>query len=113
LAAQPRCIAIVGSFQSGKTSLLEAILHRTGSIDRAGRAGTGTLVGDASPEARAHAMSVEPNIATVQFLGDSFTFVDCPGSVEFAHDMRCVLPICDAAIVVCEFVVVWLRFLSA
>jgi elongation factor G len=102
LAAQPRCIAIVGSFQSGKTSLLEAILHRTGAVERMGRASAGTLVGDASPEARAHGMSVEPNIATVQFLGDSFTFVDCPGSVEFAHDMRCVLPVCDAAIVVCE-----------
>ncbi|HEY0352288.1 MAG TPA: elongation factor G [Enterovirga sp.] len=102
MAAQPRCIAIVGSFQSGKTTLLEAILHRTGSVERMGRAASGTLVGDASPEARAHGMSVEPNVATVRFLGDSLTFVDCPGSVEFAHDMRSVLPICDAAIVVCE-----------
>jgi len=28
--------------------------------------------------------------------------VDCPGSVEFLHDMRTVAPACDAAIVVCE-----------
>src|SRR6202007_1767070 len=31
-----------------------------------------------------------------------FTFLDCPASVEFVHDMRAVLPAIDAAIVVCE-----------
>ncbi|SFU55112.1 translation elongation factor 2 (EF-2/EF-G) [Methylobacterium sp. 174MFSha1.1] len=100
MAAQHRCIAIVGPFQSGKTALLEAILHRTGAIDRPGRAGS--RIGDTSPEARAHGMSVEPAFATTRFLGESFTFVDCPGSIEFAHDLRAVLPACDAAIVVCE-----------
>jgi elongation factor G len=98
----PRCIAIVGPFQSGKTSLLEAILERTGTIERAGRASNGNMVGDASAEARAHSMTVEPNFATVKFLDETFTFADCPGSVEFAHDMRTVLPACDAAVVVCE-----------
>jgi elongation factor G len=102
MIAQPRCIALVGPFQSGKTTLLEALLHRTGAIDRMGRAGERSLVGDASPEGRAHNMSVEPNVATVGYLGDRYTFVDCPGSVEFAHDMRAVLPACDAAVVVCE-----------
>ncbi|GJD62742.1 elongation factor G [Methylobacterium frigidaeris] len=100
MAAQHRCIAIVGPFQSGKTALLEAILHRTGAIDRPGRAGS--RVGDTSPEARAHGMSVEPAFATARFLDEGFTFIDCPGSIEFAHDLRAVLPACDAAIVVCE-----------
>jgi elongation factor G len=102
LAAGPRCIAIVGPFQSGKTTLLEAILERTGAIARAGRVANGDSVGDASAEARAHAMSIEPNVATVDFLGESLTFVDCPGSTEFLHEMRNITPVCDAAIVVCE-----------
>jgi elongation factor G len=101
-ASGPRCIAIVGPFQSGKTTLLEAILERTGAISRAGRVSNRDSVGDASAEARAHAMSIEPNVATVDFLGESITFVDCPGSTEFLHEMRNVTPICDAAIVVCE-----------
>src|ERR671916_1587833 len=102
LGSGPRCIAIVGPFQSGKTTLLEAILERTGAISRAGRVSNGDSVGDASAEARAHAMSIEPNVATVEFLGESMTFVDCPGSTEFLHEMRNVTPVCDAAIVVCE-----------
>src|SRR5215203_2899496 len=99
-ASGPRCIALVGPFQSGKTTLLEAILARTGAIPRQGT--LGTTVGDASKEARHHQMSVELSVATTDFMGDSYTFIDCPGSVEFAHDMRAALPALDAAIVVCE-----------
>ncbi|CCD94025.1 elongation factor G (EF-G) [Bradyrhizobium sp. ORS 375] len=98
----PRCIALVGPFQSGKTTLLEAILARTGAIPRAGSVDAGTSVGDASPEARHHKMSVAMTAATTTFMGDSYTFLDCPGSIEFAHDMRAALPAVDAAIVVCE-----------
>jgi elongation factor G len=95
-------IAIVGPFQSGKTTLLESILARTGALQRPGSVADGSSAGDSSAEARAHAMSVEPNMATVEYMTDHFTFIDCPGSVEFLHDMRAVLPLCDAAIVVCE-----------
>ena len=100
--AGPRLIAVVGPFQSGKTTLLEAMLARAGAITRQGSVREGSSVGDSSPEARAHGMSVEANIATVEFLGDRYTFVDCAGSVEFMHEMSNVLPVCDAAIVVCE-----------
>jgi elongation factor G len=98
----PRCIALVGPFQSGKTTLLEAILARTGAIQRQGTVDAGTTVGDAGKEARHHKMSVEATFATTNFMGDSYTFVDCPGSIEFIQDMRSVLPAVDAAVVVCE-----------
>jgi elongation factor G len=92
----------VGPFQSGKTTLLEAILSRTGAIQRQGAVDAGTTVGDASKEARHHQMSVELSVATTSFMGESYTFIDCPGSVEFVQDMRAALPAVDAAVVVCE-----------
>ena len=64
----PRCIALVGPFQSGKTTLLEAILARTGAIKSAGSVDAGTSVGDASPEARHHKMGVGLSAATTTFM---------------------------------------------
>jgi elongation factor G len=101
-ARSARCIALVGPYLSGKTTLLESILARTGSITRQGSMADGNTVGDASAESRHHGMSVELNVATVDFLGDNFTFLDCPGSIEFQADAADVLTACDAAVVVCE-----------
>ena len=101
-ARSARCIALVGPYLSGKTTLLEAILARTGAISRQGSMAAKNTVGDASDEARHHGMSVELNVATVDFLGDSFTFLDCPGSIEFQADAANALTACDAAVVVCE-----------
>ena len=98
----PRCIAILGPFASGKTSLLEEILARTGAIEKPGSVTARTSVGDSSPEARAHAMSVELNIAETTFMGESYTFLDCPGSVEFNYESEPVATAVDAAIVVAE-----------
>lgn len=98
----PKCIAIVGPLATGKTTLLEAILARTGAIPRQNTIASGNTVGDFSAEARAHQMSVEVCVATTEFMGEPITFIDCPGSVEFAHEADAILAGCDAAIVVAE-----------
>ncbi len=98
----PRCIALVGPFASGKTSLLEAILARTGAVNRQGTISEGNTIGDASPEARAHQMSVEVNVAETEFMGDKLTILDCPGSIEFAYEAEGVLAGVDLAVVVAE-----------
>jgi len=98
----PKCIAIVGPFASGKTTLFEAILARTGVIAKQGSVAAGTTVGDSTPEARAHQMSTEATFATAQFMGESITFADCPGSIEFSYEATPILAACDAAIVVAE-----------
>jgi elongation factor G len=98
----PRLIAIVGPYQSGKTTLFEALLFRTGAITRQGKAADKSLAGDASAEAKSHAMGIEANICGVSAMDESFTFIDCPGSIEYAEEARAILPACDAAIVVCD-----------
>jgi elongation factor G len=47
-------------------------------------------------------MSVEISTASTEYGGVRFTFVDCPGSVEFAGETYNALIGVDAAIVVCE-----------
>ena len=97
-----RAVALVGPYLAGKTTLLEAILARCGEIERQGTTAAGNTIGDASAEARHHHMSVELNVATAKFMGDDYTFLDCPGSVEFQHETAVAIAGVDAAVVVCE-----------
>ncbi len=98
----PRAVALVGPYGSGKTTLLESLLAVTGAIPRKGGIVQKNTVGDGSPEARTRQMSVEVNCATTKYLDENFTFLDCPGSIEFLQETLNVLPGADAAIVVCE-----------
>ena len=101
-ASAPRCAALIGPYLSGKTTLLESILFATGSIGRKGTVKDGNTVGDSSPEARDRHMSVELSAATTDYLGDRWTFIDCPGSVELTYETLSALQVVDTAVVVCE-----------
>lgn len=98
----PRCAALVGPYLSGKTTLLETILAVTGAVGRRGSVRDGSTVGDASAEARARQMSTELSVASTSYLGDSWTFLDCPGSIELIQDAYHALMVVDVAVVVCE-----------
>lgn len=99
---EPRTAALVGPYLSGKTTLLEAILGRTGAIGRRGSVVEGTTIGDSSAEARERQMSTEVNVASTTYLDEAWTFLDCPGSVELTQEARNALMVVDAAVVVCE-----------
>ncbi|NJK30048.1 MAG: GTP-binding protein, partial [Acaryochloris sp. SU_5_25] len=97
-----RNIALVGPYSSGKTTLLESLLHVTGVTTRKGSVKEGNTVGDATTEARERQMSTEVTAASFNHGSLSFTFLDCPGSVELLQEtLNCLVGV-DAAVVVCE-----------
>jgi elongation factor G len=97
-----RNVAIIGPYLSGKTTLLESLLFVTGAISRKGSVKDSNTVGDSATEARERQMSVEVSAASTEYEDVRFTFIDCPGSVEFAQETYNALMGVDAAIVVCE-----------
>src|SRR5260221_5194355 len=99
--AGPRSAALVGPYLSGKTTPLEALLFASGTTHRRGTAKEGNTVGDHAPEARARQMSTELNVAAATFLGDPWTFLDCPGSVERAWETQSALLAADVAVPGC------------
>ena len=101
-AATVRAVALSGPSGTGKTTLLEAMLHAAGRVPRKGSVGQGSSVGDASEEARARGLSTELNVAGFEYMGDRFVVMDCPGSVDFAAEGDMVLPAVDMTIVVAE-----------
>ena len=86
IKATPRAIALIGPHGGGKTSLLESIAIVTGAIPRKGSVTAGSSLGDGNSQARARVMSTELNVLTTQYLDEEFTFLDCPGSIEFLGD---------------------------
>lgn len=101
-ASGPRVAALVGPYTSGKTTLFESILVHTNAVPRKGTTKDQSTVGDGSPEARARQMGTEINVATTTYLGESWTFLDCPGSVELSQEMLGAVMVADVCVVVCE-----------
>ena len=97
--SSPRTALICGPYQSGKSTLFEALLAETGAHSRHGDALT---LADSSPEARAHAMSTELNVATAEYLGETWTFIDAPGSIELMQEAAGALDVADIAVVVMD-----------
>ncbi|MSO85426.1 MAG: elongation factor G [Rhodospirillales bacterium] len=98
----PRVAALVGPYLGGKTALLESLLFQCGVIPRKGARKDGTTVGDSSPESRARGSGTEVNVASAVYLGERWTFLDCPGSIELLQETENALMVADAAVVVCE-----------
>ena len=86
----PRTVALVGTYGSGKTTLFEALLEAAGTPLRHG--------GDAKPRIPGN----ETRLAHCSYLGDSWSVLDCPGSIEFSHETACALAVADLAVVVAE-----------
>lgn len=99
-SSRERVIVLVGPQSSGKTALVEAILRQTGKLEK-GQPGA-RLFGDTSSEAKAREMGTEVNIASTTFMGDRYSFVDCPGAIELMQESRSALTGADAAIIVTE-----------
>lgn len=100
--SKPRVAALVGPYLSGKTTLLEALLFEAEAVHRKGAVKDGSSVGDASAEARSRQMSTELNIVNVTYLGDQWSLIDCPGSIELSQESLNALAIADVAVVVAE-----------
>ncbi len=97
-----RCAALVGPYLAGKTTLLESLLFAAGAISRKGSVRDGNSVGDSAPEAKARKMSTEVNAASFEYLGERWSILDCPGSVELACESQNALMAADLAVVVAE-----------
>ncbi len=86
----PRSVALAGPYSSGKSTLFEALLDAAGA----------PVKRPADPRNRP--MTTEIRVGHCSYLGDSWSILDCPGSIEFAHQTCSALAMVDIAVVVCE-----------
>ena len=86
----PRSVALVGPYSSGKSSLFESMVEVAGA----------PVKRPADPRNRP--MTTEIRVGHCSYLGDPWSVLDCPGSIEFAYEVASALSMVDIAVVVCE-----------
>lgn len=95
-----RNVVLVGPTQSGKTSLVEALLHHTGALTRAGTVADGTTLCDQEDVEKAHGRSVSLAVAPLAHAGVKVNLIDTPGYADFVGEVRAGLRAADCALFV-------------
>ena len=95
-----RNFALVGHSGDGKTSLGEAILHRTGARPTLGRVADGTSVLNFLPEEKERQATLSSAVYGFDWDGKHVTLVDTPGDPNFQADGQIALHALDAALLV-------------
>jgi elongation factor G len=96
-----RNLAIVGHSQSGKTTLIEALLAAAGAIPAMGSTAGGTAVTAYDEEESARETTLSNAVAFCEWNGVKMNFIDTPGFSMFIHEARAaMLPVEAAAVVI-------------
>ena len=97
-ADQVRNVVLVGHSGAGKTSLVEALLAATGTIQRPGKIEEGTTVSDFDEVEIRQQRSVNLTLAPVIHNGIKVNLLDTPGYADFTGDLRAGLRAADSAL---------------
>ena len=95
-----RNIALVGHAGSGKTSLVEALLHKSGTIPVAGKVESGNTVCDFDDQEKALRHSLDIAIAHLNHDGTQVNLIDTPGYNDFLGRGISILPAVETAAIV-------------
>lgn len=95
-----RNVAVVGHRGCGKTSLVEAMLFRSGAIDRLGTVVQGTTVCDADDDERRRQMTISSALCHLRWDGVTVNLIDTPGEPSFHAETLGALSAADTALMV-------------
>ena len=97
-ADQVRNVVLVGHSGSGKSSLVEALLVATGTIQRAGSIEEGTTVSDFDEVEVRQQRSINLTLEPIVHNGIKVNLLDAPGYADFTGDLRAGLRAADSAL---------------
>ncbi|MHC4415160.1 MAG: elongation factor G [Planctomycetota bacterium] len=97
-----RNLAVVGAAGSGKTTLVEAMLHAAGLIGRVGRVEDGNTICDFDDLEKELGQSLDSALVHFDFGEAHVNLIDTPGASDFIGRSLSVLPGVDVAVVVID-----------
>jgi elongation factor G len=93
-----RSVVLVGHGQSGKTSLVSAILFNTGMVNRLGKVDQGNTVTDYEEEEIEKKISIQASVAFAIQDKYKINLIDTPGFANFAWEARVGMRAAETAI---------------
>ncbi len=93
-------IGILAHVDSGKTTLSEAMLYKSGAIRKLGRVDHRDAFLDTDPIERDRGITIFSKQAVFEWKGVSYTLLDTPGHVDFSGETERTLSVIDAAVLV-------------
>ncbi len=97
-----RNLALLGAGGSGKTTIVEAMLHQGGAIGRIGRVEDGNTVCDFEDLEKEFHHSLDSALVHFDFAAAHFNVLDTPGISDFLGRALTVLPAVETAVVVID-----------
>ncbi len=97
-----RNLAFIGHSGSGKTSLAEAMLYKSGAIKRAGKVEDGNTVSDFDKQEIARGVSISASVVPVEWKDTKINIIDSPGYFDFEVEMFGALRASEAALMVID-----------
>ena len=98
--AKIRNVAVVGHRGSGKTSLVEAILHTAGVKNRLGSVVDGTTAMDHDEDEIKRQMSISAGLAHAEWDKRKINLVDTPGEASFISEAMAALTVVEGSLIV-------------
>lgn len=95
-----RNIVLLGHGGSGKTSLTEAILHKTGATNRLGSVDDKTSTCDFYDEEKEHQHSIQSALVHAEHAGKLINIIDTPGYPDFIGPSIRAIPAAETAVLV-------------
>ncbi|QZO76591.1 elongation factor G [Helcococcus kunzii] len=95
-------VALVGHSDSGKTSLVEALLYKSGAIGKLGNIDSGNTVSDFDREEIDRKASISLSVASVEWKDTKINLIDAPGYFDFEGQVKSALKASEAALFVID-----------
>src|SRR6478672_2594269 len=99
-----RNLAVIGHGDAGKTQLVSSLLHVAGTPGRWGKVDEGTTVTDYDEDSIHRKVSLNNNLAHLEYKDTKVNLIDTPGYAAFIAHARPALRVADCALVVVDAV---------
>lgn len=100
--AKIRNISLLGHRGSGKTTLMEALLYISKTIDKMGTIEDGNTVSDYDKEEIRRVFSINTSVIPIEYGDGKYNFLDTPGYFDFVGEVESAVRVSGSSVIVLD-----------